>query len=413
MKMEERNKVLKNATNEVLDKILNDNYNHALCLTLDEIRSKKDPYLFLWTSQFLHEKGIMTPSREDLPTLNDLKQRGIQNGLTRPELSKLMAFFKLYTKTELLSLEASKFPLKVEFLEFYFPAKVYKTYKEAINNHMLLKELLATVWIGNIINNAGASLFTDLINDTGRTVKDIAFAYTASERWMRAHELKANIMGSKNVAVHLKFETFVSVEEKIKNCASWLLHFYPGDSLYKTIGNAQDFSVESKNYASVLNEICKHNSSDYKSYSENNISNGFSKEISSQLASSNYWSDALAITNIIKSTKKNASVCIQAYFTSGKVTGMNSIMSILSAQSAVDRFEAQALKSLYASIRRTSLSLAEKATRGGIDKILKQEPALTQIGEEVNASLSTGQGTVSIPLLVVVNEKLHKAIQRL
>ena len=189
MKFEQRNKVLKDATSEVLDKILQDNYGHALCLSLDEIRSKKDPYLFLWTSDFLKEKGLMKPAQEDLPSLADLQQRGIQHGLTRPELSKLMAFFKLYTKGELLPMEASKFPLKEDFLEHYFPAKVYKTYKQEIGSHMLLKEILATVWIGNIINQAGPTFFTDLISDTERNVQDIAFAYTACERWFNANEI--------------------------------------------------------------------------------------------------------------------------------------------------------------------------------------------------------------------------------
>ena len=413
MKMEERNKVLKNATNEVLDKILNDNYCHALCLTLDEIRSKKDPYLFLWTSEFLHERGIMTPSREDLPTLNDLKSRGLQHGLTRPELSKLMAFFKLYTKTDLLSLDASKFPLKEEFLEFYFPAKVYKNYKEAINNHMLLKDLLATVWIGYIINNAGASLFTDLINDTDRSVKDIAFAYTAAERWMKAHELKKQIMDSKNASVENRFNAYVTIEEKIKNCASWLLHFYPGESLYKQIGSGQDFSAEAKNYAAIITEISKYNAGKVKSSAEKLVSTGFGKDICLAIALSDYWSDALAIANLTKSTKKALSVCTDAYFQCGEITGMNNILFRLSTQSAVDRFEAQALKSLYASIRRTSLSLAEKATRSGIDKTLKKESALSKIGSEIGLSLSNNPGPVSIPLLVVVNEKLHKAIARL
>ncbi|MFN5182362.1 MAG: NAD-glutamate dehydrogenase domain-containing protein [Bacteroidota bacterium] len=413
MKMEERNKVLKNATNEVLDKILNDNYGHALCLTLDEIRSKKDPYLFLWTSEFLHEKGIMTPSREDLPTLNDLKTRGIQNGLTRPELSKLMAFFKLYSKTELLGLDASKFPLKEEFLEFYFPAKVYKGFKEAINNHMLLKEILATVWIGNIINNAGASLYTDLINDTDRSVMDISFAYTTAERWMRAHELKKNIMESKNAPVENRFRAFVSVEEKIKNCASWLLHFYPGESLYKALGNIQDFSNDAKQYHSVLVEITKLNSSTVKTNTEKITSQGFSKDVAVSIANSEHWTDALAVYKLSKITKKNLSSCAEAYFQSGSITGISMIMSHLTSQAATDKFEAQAVKSLYASIRRTSLSLAEKVCRGGIDKTLKKEPALALIGSEVNQSVANADGAVSIPLLVVVNEKLHKVIERL
>lgn len=419
MKYEQRNKVLKEATNEVLDKILQDNFGHALCLSLDEIRSKKDPYLFLWTSEFLKEKGLMSPAQEDLPTLTELQQRGIKNGLTRPELSKLMAFFKLYTKGELLSLSAEKFPLREEFLEHYFPAKVFKTYKQDISNHMLLKEILATVWIGNIINNAGPSLFTDLISDTERSVLDIAYAYTACERWFNAHELKKQILENKQVALSHRLSALVDVEQMIKVSASWALHFLAGKSLYEKIGDGQNFKAESVKYTKALGDIIKGIQQDpsaatqLKSYTDKFISQGFSKDISSKIASATHWAKVLPVVFVAEKNKRSTADTANAYLRCGIATGMQNILSKISVQSSVDKFEAQALKSLFASLRRTNLMLTEKALKTGVEQALKKEPALTEIGNEVAKLQVSSTDAVPISLLVVMAEKLHKAVARL
>ena len=85
----------------------------------------------------------------------------------------------------------------------------------------------------------------------------------------------------------------------------------------------------------------------------------------------------------------------------------------ISVQPSVDRFEAQALKSLFASLRRTNLVLTEKVLKVGVEKAIKKEPALQEIGIEVSKLTGPASERVPIPLLVVMAEKLHKAVERI
>ena len=422
MTNDERNVILKSLTPEVLAKILDDSQDHALCLSLDEIRSQKDPYLFLRTKDFLADMKVMVPKREDLPTLEALQKRGLKKGFTRPELSKLMAFFKMYVKAELLVLDTAKFPLREEFLKSYFPKKVYDSYSENIGSHILIRELLATIWIGRIINYGGASIFTDLVMDSERSVQDVAFAYTAAERWMNAHDLKRKIMSFTKASLESKFQGIVAVEEGIKSAASWILHFLTGEKLYEKIGNGQDFSIMAKKYNSVFEDILK-NLSAYSSpqvgtlHMSNDITKyegfGFSSDIAREIACSAYWSKVFPAAYLAEKTGKSSDECAQAYLICGKVTGLHGILSRIAKQPSADLWEAQALRSLRASLRRTLLLLTERVLVVGVNEALKREPSLTQVGEEIARLHANPSDTVPVSLLVVMGEKLHKSVTRL
>jgi hypothetical protein len=92
---------------------------------------------------------------------------------------------------------------------------------------------------------------------------------------------------------------------------------------------------------------------------------------------------------------------------------MHGILSRVANQPSADHWEAQALKSLRASLRRTLLLLTEKALAIGVDEVLKREPSLTQVGEEIARLHANPSDAVPVSLLVVMGEKLHKAVTRL
>ena len=418
---DERNKVLKKATSEVLDNILEDNYRHALCLSLDEIRSKKDPYLFLWSSDFLAEEGIMVAEREDLPTLAQIHKRGLKKGFTRPELSKLMAFTKMYLKSKLLSLDVSRFPLKEEFLKNYFPKQIYGNFREEMDSHLLLKELFATVWVGHIINDAGASLFTDLMTDSERSAVDVAFAYTAAEQWMNALELKQRIMACDQVPLEARLKNIVTLEYKIKVSASWILHFFPGEILYEKIGNGQNFKVRAAEYRKVFDGMYKFFTIDKSNANLVKLNQdikrieeqGFTVELAKEIALSVHWPKVFPIAFVAEKLAKPIEDTIKTYLLCGQATGMQEILAKISVQSSLDKWEAQALKSLFTSLRRTNLLLTEMAMKIGVDETLKREPALNAMGAEISRLHANPLEPVPISSLVVMAEKLHKAVARL
>ncbi|MBL4753030.1 MAG: NAD-glutamate dehydrogenase, partial [Flavobacteriales bacterium] len=416
----ERDEILEVLTPEVLAKILKDNDAHALCLSLDEIRSKKDPYQYLRTMDFLSEKGVFNPKKEDLPTIEDLQQRGVQKGYARPELSKLMAFFKMYAKAELLRMDDFSFPLKDEFLKKYFPQLIYEKYHGEMSSHILIRELLATLWIGDIVNDCGSANFADLIINSERSVLDVAYAYTASKKWMKAEEIKQRILACNEVPMSTRFQGIEAVEEGVKTASSWALHFFSGKTLYERIGDGQEFESTAKEYheacASVMGILSSSTSSVSSELFKRDIrryeSMKFPHDLAWDIAASTRWSFVFPVAYLARKMKTSPDEAAEAYLRCGQVTGMHGILLRMAVQSSSNRWEVQALRSLLASLRRTILNLSERVLEVGIDKVLSRDPSIAQVGEEIAKLHANPLDPVPVPFLVVMGEKLHKAVTR-
>lgn len=281
--------------------------------------------------------------------------------------------------------------------------------------------MLATCWIGHIINNAGASLFTDLITDSERNVQDVAMSYTATERWIGAHELRKKILDCKEAPLDARLHGVVALEDRIKVAASWVLHFFAGEKLYQKIGTGQDFTETALKFRDAFDETHKFFQSDTQTETKDRLekeikeleARGFPFLLAKEMAYSNHWPKAFPIAYLVEKLGKSTKETADAYLRCGQATGMQDILAKISVQSSIDKWEAQALKSLFVSLRRTNLLLTEKALGIGILETLKREPALTQVGKEISKLNANPSETVPVPLLVVMAEKLHKAVARL
>ena len=140
---------------------------------------------------------------------------------------------------------------------------------------------------------------------------------------------------------------------------------------------------------------------------------GFTKDVAAKISASAHWAKALPVLFVAEKSKRSTAETADAYLQCGTATGMQQILAKISVQPSVDRFEAQALKSLFASLRRTNLVLTEKVLKVGVEKAIKKEPALQEIGIEVSKLTGPASERVPIPLLVVMAEKLHKAVERI
>lgn len=339
----------------------------------------------------------------------------------RDDAGKLaMAFFKLYCHEELLQMDVSRFPLKDKFLKGYFPKLIYDSYYEDMSSHMLLRELLVTLWMGHTINDAGASIFTDLIMDSERSVQDVAFAYTATNGWMNGDDVKQRIMSCDEIPLTTRFRGLEAIEEGVKGATSWILQFFPGETLYERIGDGQDFNSTAKEYRAAFECVMEILLSDSSSVSAQLLIGDIKKyekvkfphDIAQEIAASTRWSIVFPVAHLANKTGKPAKEAAQAYLDCGQVTGMLGILSRTAVQSSADRWEVQALRSLRASLRRTLLLLSERVLEAGSNEALKRDPSISQVGTEIAKLHANPNDPVPISFLVVMGEKLHKAVTR-
>ncbi|MBI5367036.1 MAG: NAD-glutamate dehydrogenase [Planctomycetes bacterium] len=416
----ERDKLLRELCPEVCGKVIDDNAAHSLMLSLDELRSRHDPYRFLRTVEFLEQKGVMTAELERLPLLPQLQGRGMDKGFARPELSRLDAFVKMYVFGELVKLEVGNFPHCEEMLADYFPAAIYEQHRKTIERHLLLREILATVWTNRLVQFAGGAFFPDLMLDTERGAVDVALAYGAAEAWLDGAAQRSALLAlsGKGAPAAAIYAGLVAVEDGLREATSWLLHFYPGAQLAERIGNVQELDRSAQAYRTA--RACVRKSlAEAAPSAEQRIERETAALVKAQLpagaaaevAFATQWSKAFPVAELARRAGSDVCEVARTYLTCGQHTGLNALVLRIGRQVATDPYEAQALRSLRASLLRTLLALAEKALARGLEATLKREAAFAEVGVAVTR-IKEKNAPVSVPMLVVLGERLHKALAR-
>jgi len=192
--VEQRNKLLASMTDEVAALVLNDNYRQNQAISLMErmaIKRLGSKQHFIRT---LEQQGLLDRQIEFLPSDAELSQRKARGqGLTRPELSVLLSYSKLVAFAQLLESDIPEDPYLSKELQRYFPTPLQKKYADAMERHRLKREIIATAVTNQTINRMGATFLMRMQEDTGRSIAEVAKAYTISRETLDARALWAQI----------------------------------------------------------------------------------------------------------------------------------------------------------------------------------------------------------------------------
>jgi len=192
--VDQRNKLLASMTDEVAALVLNDNYRQNQALSLMERMAVKRLGSKQHFIRTLEQQGLLDRQIEFLPSDAELSQRKARGqGLTRPELSVLLSYSKLVAFNQLLESDIPEDPYLSKELQRYFPQPLQKKYADAMERHRLKREIIATAVTNQTINRMGATFLMRMQEDTGRSIADVAKAYTISRETLDARALWAQI----------------------------------------------------------------------------------------------------------------------------------------------------------------------------------------------------------------------------
>jgi len=180
LKLEARNALLVEMTDEVARLVLRNNYQQTLALSLAQRRGLEDLGFQSRLMQTLETKGELDRAVEFLPdemTLAERRKRG--EALTRPELAVLLAYAKLSLYNELLDSSVPDDPYLGRELARYFPKEMTERFAEALHGHRLRREIIATQLTNSMINRGGATLIVRIADQTGAAASSIAAAFAA------------------------------------------------------------------------------------------------------------------------------------------------------------------------------------------------------------------------------------------
>lgn len=230
--IKERNEVLAKMTDEVGALVLRDNYEQTQAISVTQAFGESVLDEQARFMRALERAGKLDRAIEGLPDDETLTERHIAHtGLTRPELSVILAYAKLVLYEDLLESDLPDDPQLAEDLLLYFPELVRKNFGTAIGRHRLRREIIATYVTNDLLNRLRPTLIQQMKDDTGRPVADIARAFTIIRESFDLRSIWKQIESLDNkLGAKVQIDMFVAVGALLERAMLWILR-HPYDKL--------------------------------------------------------------------------------------------------------------------------------------------------------------------------------------
>ncbi|HEY1604650.1 MAG TPA: NAD-glutamate dehydrogenase domain-containing protein [Allosphingosinicella sp.] len=183
MKFEERNLLLAEMTDEVAAIVLEDNRLQTLALSIAERGGAADLPALVRGIEILEESGRLNRAVEGLQSNEELMRRAQEDrGLTRPELAVLLSTTKMALQAALESGRITEDPTLEPELLAAFPRTMQERERDAILQHRLRREIIATKIANRFVNRLGITAIFSLTEEEGASFGQVAAAFVAAER---------------------------------------------------------------------------------------------------------------------------------------------------------------------------------------------------------------------------------------
>jgi len=226
MTAKQRDKLLESMTDEVAELVLLNNrrQNHAITMIQnDSIQQLSDLKKLI---AYLEAEAHLNCGLEKLPNDKEMQTRKISGkGLTRPEISVLLAYTKQLLKSELLvESEDIHLPLYRHVLLDYFPEPLQNQYAKEIQEHYLGKDIVANQLINSLVNRLGIVFPYRFMEELSCSASGLVNTYSWVCRifeidiiWKMQSDLDSSV--SQAVRDGIKFRLRVLIERAMYWCA--------------------------------------------------------------------------------------------------------------------------------------------------------------------------------------------------
>jgi glutamate dehydrogenase len=190
----DRNALLASMTDEVAEIVLEDNRLQTLALSIAERGGAPGLPQLIRVIEVLEESGRLDRNVEGLAANEELLRRAQEDhGLTRPELSVLLSHSKMALQAALEAGKITEDPTLDPELLGAFPREMQEKHREAILQHRLRREIIATKIANRFVNRLGIVAPFALIEEEGASLGQAAAAFVAAERLFGMNELWAQL----------------------------------------------------------------------------------------------------------------------------------------------------------------------------------------------------------------------------
>jgi glutamate dehydrogenase len=240
---DERNELLKAATDDVVAHVLRDNVVQARLLSQEERRASHRTQAAEELIVALESEGRLKRDDYGIPSSDELvERRAAGEGLSRPELAVLVAMAKSSVTTSLLEGDDFDFddPVWSTDLERYFPATITDRVGSRVAEHPLRPQLIATLAAGEAINTLGPTFVARRAAEFGATPGAVVRAFRIAIGVCGARELSRRIDALRLDDLDVPWQLRDELNERIRVTSRWFLAHAAGGSIVDLIEEHRD-----------------------------------------------------------------------------------------------------------------------------------------------------------------------------
>ncbi len=176
----QRDLLLADMTDDVADLVLMDNYLQTQCITTAAAEATAMLAEHARFINRLESAGKLDRIIEHLPDNEEIAERlANEKGLTRPELAVIVAYSKMTLYDALLNSSFPDDPWLERVLLDYFPDRIQAEHADAVTQHRLRREIIATIVTNQLVNRLGPTFLHRMQEELGATESAIATAFVA------------------------------------------------------------------------------------------------------------------------------------------------------------------------------------------------------------------------------------------
>jgi len=378
----QRNQALTAATAEVCEQVLANNRDQVLLLSLEQVRSARQPSVFREHLNEIEHRGLLRRREEALPSHEALHERQTRFvGLTRPELAVLVAYTKIDLAQRLHQAAFIDDPyFNTRFLVPYFPGSIVRDYGAEVGRHQLRRELIATTLVNELVDLMGAIFIFSLMRDFDTSAQD------AIRAWLIASDvldLRAHLNRVKQRMNQLipgaEVAALLSLEQAADRATRALLG---------AAASEQPIAQRVAQLAPAWNEVGMQFESAltggerarFERYYRDLRAAGLAESDAHPLARLNFADHLLQIIGLSVQTATPASRAAQAFFALAGVIDFALIEEALAAIGPHDRWERRAAQDLALELQWGRLRLTQQ--------LLAEPPLLVESSEQLGRWLA-------------------------
>lgn len=225
-----RNDLLASMTDDINDLVLYNNYSQSLAVSISASGSASNMDLLSRYISSLEQQGKLNRELEFLPDQESLLERKANDeGLTRPEMAVLLAYGKITLKERILESDLVDEPFFQQMVFWEFPQQLREHYEEAVYNHSLRREIVATQMSNHLINQMGITFIERVEEETNAPVEEVVKAYFAAEAIFGKSEIWHQIEALDHITTNkTQFAMIKKLNRLLRRATRWLLRHYPG-----------------------------------------------------------------------------------------------------------------------------------------------------------------------------------------